>query len=150
MAKDSRDANVGGAGYIITFFNDIESLTNSLASYSNVLASLKGKYPTKEYLSKLSDEERGQTLQTIYDARFWIIRSYVKFSALKKSIKEFETNAQAVDALHKELIAQPALNYDKFQEYVIELNKLFVVGVVSTLLTKAYDIYAQFSGKKEE
>lgn len=146
MAKDE---NVSAAGYIITFFNDIENLTNSFAQFSNLLANLKGNYPTDDELKKLPEEQRMQLLQLVQDVRFWVNRTYVKFSALKASVKEFEAHGGKVDELYNALLTEKVPEFDKLKSYVIELNRLFVLGIVSTLLTKAYDIYAQFAGKTQ-
>jgi hypothetical protein len=143
------DNQVSAAGYVITFFNDIESLTNAFSYYSNLLSKLKGKYPTKDFLAKLPQEEKDEIQRITQDTRFWLNRTYVKFSALKAQIKDFNQKAETVDKLYNELVNQPVPVFDTLKQYVVELNTLFVLGIVSTLLRKAYDIYAQFSGKTE-
>lgn len=140
------DNNVGAAGYIITFFNDVESLTNSFAEYSNLLGKFSQKYPNDKQLSKLPEYERNEAIRITYQIKFWLIRSYIKFTSLKSEMKEFDCHSEKIDTLYQELVKTQTPEFDKLQEYVIEINKLFVSGVVSELLKKAYDIYAQFTG----
>lgn len=139
-----KEETVSAAGYIITFFNDIESLTNSLGYYSNLMLRVKNKYPTKELLEKMMEAEKTETIRITQDMRFWITRTYVKFSALKEKIKEFQEAEETIEKKYKEISRTPTPEMEKIQDYAIELNKLFVKGVVSNLLTKAYDVYAQF------
>ncbi len=139
------NSNISASGYIVTFFNDVESLTNAYAQYSNILAALKGQHPTEESLEKLTDGNKAQALQIIQETRFWVNRSHVKFSALSGSIKEFKSGAGKINALHKKLIEDTTIpKFEDLKEYVIEINKVFVQGVVSTLLTKANEIYAKY------
>jgi hypothetical protein len=142
MSENEKSA----AGYIVTFFNDIESVTNSLGYYSNAMAMIKGKYPAAE-LNKILDEEKNQMLATVQDIRFWVIRTYVKFNALKGKIKEFETFSKNIDKYYGKILEQPVPTFESLNGYVVELNRLFVLGIVESILTKAYDVYAKYAGK---
>lgn len=143
------EKEVAAAGYIITFFNDVESLTNWFAYYANLLSNLKGKYPDEKFLSKIPDDERAAAINTIQSLRFWVNRSYIKFMALREKVPEFQSNT-TIEGLYKEIATAPSPNFEIVQEYTTELNKLFVAGVVASLLVKARDIYSQYMGKQDE
>lgn len=139
------DKEVSAAGYLLTFFNDIEKVTNSFANYCNLLADCKGNYPTQSELKKLDQQKKDEIKAITQETRFWINRTYVKFSALKAKLSEFENNEQIVTEAYEKLIEQQTPEFSELKKYVIELNKLFVLEVVDTLLTKSTDIYAQYT-----
>jgi len=58
MSENEKSA----AGYIVTFFNDIESVTNSLGYYCNAMTTIKSKYPSSD-LTKIPDEEKNHCLR---------------------------------------------------------------------------------------
>jgi len=142
-----------GAGYIISFFTDIENLTTYFASYKNHLTRLKAKYakgekPGEARLDKMDDGERMRSEELTESIRFYIIRTYVKFSAIKNQIKEFQAQAKKLDELFSKLKNDASPLEDTVQDYVIELNSVFVLGIASTVLIKARQVYEEFMGKQ--
>ena len=140
---------IAASGYILTFFNDVESLTNYHATYSNLVIEYKALFPTNYSLKKLDDAHREILLNTIRSLRFWIKRTYIKFSALKYKIKGFNDSETKLTALYDKIKDAPAPELDDVENYVLELNKLFVLGIVAELLTKAAEIYGKLAAQNE-
>lgn len=143
------ESQIAASGYILTFFNDVESLTNSYGSYANVLIEYQALYPNDKDLKKLDDTSRERLLEIIRQLRFWINRTYIKFSSLKFKIVEFEKNEKALDTAYLKICEAPAPAISDVKDYALELNKLFVLGIVSELLTKATEIYSKLAGQNE-
>jgi len=146
MASDK----VAAAGYIVTYFNDIESLTNAFSNYNNLIFELKNKYKDaleNNTIEKLPDSDKTNLLTQVQNTRFWVTRTYVKTTALDSSIKELKIDK--LKEKYKAVIDETVIINDKLEDYVIELNKVFVKGVVVDLIEKAGDVYSQLGGSYE-
>lgn len=141
------DSKVAAAGYLITYFNDIESLTNAFGNYNNLLFELKSKYQKnieENKMERIPDAERANLEQQLKDTRFWITRTYIKTVALEDKVKELKI--EDLKAKYQKVMSEPVIVNEMLEEYVIELNKVFVNGVVVELVEKAGDVYAQLGG----
>lgn len=140
------ERTVAGAGYILSFFNDIEQLTTYFANYINVFVELKAKYKgvgDNELSDRLVEEDRDELVSLVQGMRTWIVRTYVKAKALSSHIASF--NVETLEAKYKEVTQKFILNPDDIESYVIEINKAFTEGVLKDLLVQAHDIYARLT-----
>jgi len=138
------EVQIAGAGYILTFFNDIEQLNSYYASYVNTILSLKHKYPDTKNLENISDEDRQTLINMAQGLRTWIIRCYIKAQALKDKVDAF--NNQKLDDSYKKATSTFILDPKDAEEFVVEINKAFADGVLVDLLSQARDIYARLTG----
>lgn len=134
---------VAGAGYILTFFNDIEQLTSYFASYLNTFLELKSKYQDLEALDKLDESDRANLVGLIQGMRSWIVRTYVKAKALEEHVSEF--NVEELEKSYKEATENFVLKPESVEKYVIEINKAFAKGIMKDLLVQAHDLYAKLT-----
>ena len=146
-----QDNKVSAASYILTFFRDVEELNNHLAHYSNIMLEMSGKFGKREpeeIVKKMSNEDRTRLLTVVNETRFWVIRVYVKISALEsKLIKSGDEELfKKITNNYEIVINNTVPNFIVIQDFVIELNKLFVSGVADELLNKARDFYDQNNG----
>jgi len=146
-----QDNKVSAASYILTFFRDVEELNNHLAHYSNIMLEMNGKFSNQEIediVKKLDEQDRQRLLEIVNNTRFWIIRVFVKLSALQsKLIKSDEkTIFEKMQKDYKTIIHTIIPDFETIEDFVIELNKLFVSGVADELLNKARDFYDENGG----
>ena len=150
-----QDNKVSAASYILTFFRDVEELNNHLAHYSNIMLEMSGKFGKREpdeIIKKITAEDRARLLQVVNETRFWIIRVYVKISALESKLikSDDELLFKKITANYEIVINNTVPEFKIIQEFVIELNKLFVSGVADELLNKARDFYDANGGVNVE
>lgn len=136
------------AGYILTFLNELDQLTHCAATYCNVITEIKGRFPGDDDLKKLDDTERLKLTQSVNFARYWCIRTSVKLEALAPKIPAFQKSLEEMKKLKKPIIETPVPDYAAVDAYVTKINKLFVAGVMSELLTKAQDVYNKYTGQE--
>lgn len=137
----SEEKQAAGAGYILSFFNDIEQLTTYFASYLNVMLVLRCKYGDAEKLRNLEgleEQDRVDLVATAQGMRTWIVRSYVKAKALQDKITGFGN--VKIDDAYKKATGEFIVNPEVIEEYVIEINRVFADEMLSDLLIRAYDI----------
>lgn len=133
--------------YITLFFQDLEQLNHCLAIYLNVLVPIKEKYKAIEGSQKIIDELEDTDATDLKDItkeiRYAAVRINTKLKALQSAfpdLKEKGKNKLGENYLKitRELI--PA--YEIVEEYVTELNKLFVAGTGNQLLVKSNQYYS--------
>jgi len=107
-----------------------------------------GKREPEEIVKKMSNEDRTRLLTVVNETRFWVIRVYVKISALEsKLIKSGDEELfKKITNNYEIVINNTVPNFIVIQDFVIELNKLFVSGVADELLNKARDFYDENNG----
>jgi hypothetical protein len=143
------ETDIAGMGYIITFFNDIENLTNTYASYHTIILSIYEKYPelkkgvTSNF--KIAEADRLNLIEILHNFRTWIIRVHTKAMALKIKIKEL--NDPELENIYQSIKEKSMLDVDKMEKYVFAVHKCFVNGALEDLLMKITDYYSKIVGK---
>ena len=137
------ESQMAGAGYVLSFFNDIEQLSSYYANYINTVLSMQNKYPNERSLENMGEEDRQTLIQAAQGLRTWIVRTYIKAQALKGKINAFDNERlrENYQKAIKEFISQPS----EIVDYVIEINKAFCDGVLIDLLNEARDFYARLT-----
>lgn len=138
------------ASYLFALFNDIETLNNSFASYSNSLTEVWSKYVApsikkdkseqevfKAAIRKIGIEEGNTFFNQMQVMRFWSTRSYVKISAMRHDINEFNKHYEEIQESYNKLINEIVPMRSTAERFVISVNTAFVSGVSSELLVKA-------------
>jgi hypothetical protein len=149
------EEEIAASSYIISFYNDIENLTNSYAGYLNVLVRIQDRYGLKEKadskpdakdhsLKKLEPEDERALLEVAEGIRVWIARCFVKLSTLQDKIPEMKKNAPEIKTLYEKAISSSVISKEIAEAFVLQINKVFVSGVLKDLLVKSKDIYKEF------
>jgi hypothetical protein len=147
------EEDIAGSSYILSFMNDIENLTNSYAGYLNVLVRIKDRYgldnkdkeKKKESDSehKLEGEDENALLSVAETLRVWIARCYVKASTLQDKIPEMKKGIGDIKSLYEKAISSSVIEKEVAESFVLQINKMFVGGVLKSLLLKSQDIYRE-------
>jgi Fe-S-cluster formation regulator IscX/YfhJ len=142
------EKSVAGAGYVISFFSDIEVLIGNSANYINNVTKLKIKY-NKKITEKTEFDEKDQAIIHIVEAvKSSVFRTYIKFTSLKQKIKEFEnldTDSDKKDAeptiekMYEKIRDATIPEIKDIEQYVLKLNRLFVEAI--DILNMAQGIY---------
>lgn len=151
MTKQRSDERkIAGAGYVLTFFNDIEVLIGVASNYINNIARMKIKYPglgeSDEESRKVVFDEQDQSIINISEnLKTYVFRTFVKFSSLKKKVKEFnqsDKDTPSVEDIYKEIRDSSFPTVKAVEDYVLLLNNLFVESV--EILNAAQITYSQY------
>jgi hypothetical protein len=145
--------NQGAASiYIVRFYNDLEELNSYLGHYNNITLDLRTKYggiPEEKLAEAVDDYDKQKLRETITQARFWCIKVFTKLSAIQSKFKTqnqvFAENYTKIHEQYKEITSKPVPRFELIQDYVIELNKIFVSGIGMELLIKSQEYYEQLT-----
>lgn len=144
------ERQVAGAGYIIGFFSDIEILTQNAAFYINNITKMRIKY--KKIDEKTVFDPVDQTIIGIVEnVKGSVFRTYIKFTALKQKIKEFENLDKAVkegepetiEKMYQKIRDTPLPDVAEIEAFVLRLNTLFVEAI--DILATAQGIYSSLA-----
>jgi hypothetical protein len=141
---------IAGAGYIISFFSDIEVLILNASNYVNNIARLKFRLGDITPKTELGEGDKA-IIGVIEVAKTSVFSTYVKFNALKNKIKEFKMldgekkkkkgeRQPTIESLYEKIREAPIPEVEDVENYVILLNRLFVEAI--DILTAAQGVYA--------
>ena len=78
------EQKIAGASYILQFYREVEALTHNMAQYKNVMIELETKYIGG---AKPEEAEKNIMTQTIQTVRYSVIKTFVRYQAIKRTIK---------------------------------------------------------------
>lgn len=136
------DEQIAAAGYVVTYFNDVETMTNETANYINLLNEIKQRSKGSDTI-ELQEENTQVIEQLIPTLRFYVVRTYVKTISLASRMESLRS--PRLDELYQKIKYSSVPEAADIEEYCFELNKLFVQGVVSSIIDRAWDYYSQLS-----
>ena len=131
------------------FFEDIENLNNAYAKYVNLLVELAEKYCLKSENDikediQLEPEDRDLVIMARQELRNFIIRSYLKYNAIKDLVKDIDIDEKKLKDVYEKARKDLKMGGEKnIEEFVSEINKVFVSSTLSDILIGARDIYRQ-------
>jgi len=145
----NQEVTQSAANYILELNNAITQFNNIAGTYCNVFITAqffhdfntKDKEDNKKMVRTLDENERQTMLQTVQQARFFAVQTFLRVTALKENIKQFTKNYVEFEKSYKEIINNPFPTYDQIQDYALELNKLFASVAAQDLLTKSVEYY---------
>lgn len=152
MAMTQRtEREMAGAGYIISFFSDIEILIGNAANYINNIAKMKIKYQGIDDKTIFSQED-AVMLNIIDNIKTSVYRTYVKFMSLRGKVKEFgndkkkgkKNEGDPIKDLKEKIMESVVPEVKDIEEYVLSLNGLFVSAI--EILNTAQGIYNSGAG----
>lgn len=148
------EEEIASSSYILSFYNDIENLTNSYAGYLNVLVRIQDKYNLKDKkldekeirrdVRKIETEDEKALLEQAEAIRAWIARCYIKMTTLQEKIPEMKKDHEEIKKLYESAIKASVIEKEVAEGFVLKINQVFVAGVLRDLLVKSKDIYKQF------
>jgi len=124
---------------------DVEQLTWTGASYINLLAQLRERYPqtdlekqTEE--SGIDDIDQQNLAIGVQQIKGFVFRTYVKFNALSKQIKDFESYKDGIKTKYEEISKGVIPTKESVENFIVSMNELFVTGVIGELLGSSGDV----------
>lgn len=138
--------------YIMKFYNDLEELNTYLGHYNNVVLDLRTKYgdtPEDKLAESTDDQDKSQLNEVAREARFWCIKVFTKLAAIQHKFETqntvFAENFVEIEKDYKVITNSLVPRFEILQNYVIELNKIFVSGIGMELLIKSQEYYEQLT-----
>lgn len=152
-----RENRLASMGFIVSFYGDTETLTDAFASYLNIWNVIKAipnqnQLSLSDHFDKVTSPEQKTAIATYAgEIRFFVTRTFLKFSSLKDEIKEFKKDFEPIEDLYKK-IAHSALlpSIEDTEKYILALNKAFVKGVVAEFLIKSQEVYSNYAEQSDE
>lgn len=133
--------------YIALFFQDLEQLNHCLPTYLNILIPIKEKYKaiegTQTLIDELDDNDAEDLKDITREIRYNTIRINTKLKALQSAFPDLKGKSEMkVKQYYQTIITKQIPPYEIVDEYVTELNKLFVAGTGNQLLVKSNQYYS--------
>ena len=132
--------------YITLFFQDLETLNHCLALYLNILIPIKDKYKLIEtrqgIITEINEGDANDLKEITKEIRYSCVRINTKLKALQSAFPELTNENKAkLDSNYNQIITSLIPKYEVLDEYITELNKLFITGTGNQLLVKSNQYY---------
>mgnify|MGYP006432031223 CR=1 FL=1 len=145
----NQEITQSAANYILELNQAITQFNVLTGNYCNVIITAKffhnfnqnDKEERNETVKQIDEVERQTILNTVQQARFYAVQTYLRVTALKEEIKQFQNNYEELQKYYNALIEQPVPSFDDVQHYALELNKMFATMAAQDLLTKSVEYY---------
>jgi len=143
--------------YILTFAQEILALNTMLGNYSNAMVLIKSKIvpdekkteeqQIKQVLEKMSPEEKEQLSTIAQQTRHYSIQAFLKIKVLKDQpkFKIIDIDFENLKKQYQQIITIQYPSFDVIQDFVTELNKVYVSSVFTEMLEKSQEYYAQLA-----
>lgn len=136
------------------FFEDIENLNNAYARYVNLLVELAEKYNLKDGIKEDTNLEQGDrdlVIMARQELRNFIIRSYLKYNAIKDLVKDIDIDEKKLRDVYEKARRDLKMGGEEnIEKFVSEINKVFASSILSDILVEARDIYRQMIEMEHE
>ena len=143
------EEQVAGASYVMNFLDDVENLTNTYATYLNVMVRVQDKYglgkekegEKKKKTIQLDQDDETAILEVNEAMRVWIARCYIKANTLQKKIDGMKEGVKKLKKSYESAISSSTIEKEIAESFVMEINMLFMEGILTDLLVRSQDIY---------
>jgi len=133
--------------YITLFFQDLETLNHCLALYLNILIPIKDKYKLIEsrqgIINEINEDDANDLKDITKEIRYSCVRINTKLKALQSAFPDLTSkDKDRLDSNYQAIITSLIPKYEVVDEYITELNKLFITGTGNQLLIKSNLYYS--------
>jgi predicted nucleic acid-binding Zn-ribbon protein len=134
--KQLNEEKTAAASYVLTFYTEVQQLTNTYANYENLLLQLQEKYGKD--LSKTDEIEKEQIKTACQMLRYYVNLTYIKYASIAAKTKE--KSDIDIKKLYEQLKSNYIVDLQEIHKYVIKLNGVLMNTVIKTLLESSADI----------
>jgi negative regulator of genetic competence, sporulation and motility len=133
--------------YITLFFQDLETLNHCLALYLNILIPIKDKYKQIEtrqgIITELNESDAEDLKGITKEIRYSAVRINTKLKALQAAFPDLANkDKNKIEENYRLITTSLIPKYETVDDYVTELNKLFITGTGNQLLIKSNQYYS--------
>jgi len=136
--KEISDEKTAASSYILTFYQEVQQLTNLFGNYKNVIDKFKYKYGS-DVLEKLNDADKTFLDQQVQQVKIYSSVIYIKYKTIIETIKDIKKDDKLVDSYEK-VSAKYIIKIDDLELYVFRLNVILAQKIMKGLLETSQDL----------
>ncbi|MEE9364813.1 MAG: hypothetical protein V3U92_19605 [Cellulophaga sp.] len=124
------------AGYVMSFYGDVQNLTYMSADYLNLYLQIGIKYSGKEGDANLNNEEKTNMQVAIQSLRRMVFAINTKFNALEDVLENKDAkNIKALKTAYDKLMKATVPTQEHVETYVTGINKAMMKGISGETLS---------------
>jgi len=136
---------IAGAGYILTFFENLINLNNGYSELKRRIISCKTHASLEKIQTNntnaIPGEELKQITKAFHNINFFIDQTYIMSQALQNKVQSFKESK--ITELYKKTEDGKIPNLEELQQYIILINTAFIDDVMEKLLVDSKEIYSK-------
>ena len=141
------EKRIAGANYIISFFNDIESLNQAFAAYTNVNLELVARVGKDKLESgqvakgTLQQGDKDVIIQSVQTTRYWVHKIYIQYISICSATKQQED--PEVATTYGKIKNEFIIKAEDLEQFTILMNKFLLNKVITELLSTSQQYITQ-------
>lgn len=136
--KDISDEKTAASSYILTFYQEVQNLTNLFGDYKNVLDKYKHQYGSSVE-AKLNDNDKAFLDQKVQQVKIYSSVIYIKYKTFVETIKGTKEDKKLVEA-YNGISKTYIIKIEDLEVYVFRLNVLLAQKIMKGLLETSQDL----------
>lgn len=151
MSKDGTtrqdESRLTAASYIISFYNEVQTINHNYADYLNYSLELENKYGSGGDFSKAADEEKHTISMLLQLVRRSAHKTYIQYNCIDEALpKPKGEKSISIEKEYEKIKSTYVILRADLEEYVIKLNKILVSRIMAELLTTSSQIIESVYG----
>lgn len=143
------EERTAAASYVLTFYQEVQALTQGYAQYLNILAELEARHGVEDLAKRVEENEKQLLVQTVQNIRAYANKVHISYNCIRDNLPELkeererqesEENHRRIEAAKTKINAAFIIRTQDIEEYVIGLNKFLVSHIMRNLLVSSSDI----------
>lgn len=129
MSEDQKEKRGAAASYLVSFYQEVITLNNNYANYSNLITESKHKYND---LEKIPEGEKYTLIQYAQVVRANVHKSYIMYKTIIPALKIKEN--KNIDNLYTTISKEFIMPASSLFEFTLLLNKILVTDIIKELI----------------
>ncbi len=135
MSKEKESA---GASYVISFYQEVQTLTHNYGNYTNLMLEVENKYPD---VSKIEPEVRNVITATVQEVRLGVMKTYIMYRSIVNGANIKDNSLKEIETSYFNIKKTFVIPNEDLEKYVINLNAVLVNDVIQNLLATGQDLF---------
>jgi len=133
------EKKTAGASYILTFYQNVNVMTNDYATYLNLMLELEHRYKD---LDKLQEHEREIMNKTLQIIRHNAHKTYIQYTTIIKNLKNTsdKQTQKEIEENYTHIKNTFVIDRTKLEKFVKALNQILVSEVIQNLLESSQEL----------
>ena len=149
---EKQEIKVTASSFIINFYQEVQQLKSTFASYYNTLIQTSQMGDNTADLQKGMDEQTGEAIKTLSgQLRYLITTSYLDYKAMYQAAKKLNKNDK-VEKAYKNIREDKAflVNWKETENYITGLLSFLTAEVMTSLLENSEQFLNSVYGESEQ
>lgn len=124
------EEKTAGASYVLSFYQEVATITHHYANYLNIFVELKEVYDGNE--EKLTSSEKEVLKNYCQTLRYYVTKTFIGYESIMLGLNEKPNND--IKIIHDMVLKQYIVKLEDIKKYVVLLNSMVMKKIIKNLM----------------